>query len=313
MCGITASIALVGRQDAPTNASLANDASTENLDQQLSNSLATIHHRGPDSRCKWTSHDGLVGLGITRLKINDLTPTGDQPFQNSTKTITAVVNGEIYNHEALRKEILEKTNYSFRGRSDCECVLALYEHYGTSFLSKVNGEYAFCIYDSSKQIVVAGRDRSGVKPLYWSVVGGRLLIASEAKALRPLGWKAEWDIRSLRDAGWNTEDRTMFRGLEKTIIEHRSEEEMIDGLRTRLLEAVRLRLQADVPVGVYLSGGIDSSVIAGMAKHLLDSGQAKLGSEGDEQKLTCLSLAFAKGSGYDESGKSSQERVWLED
>ena len=87
---------------------------------------------------------------------------------------------------------------------------------------------------------------------------------------------------------------------------------MIDGLRTRLLEAVRIRLQADVPVGVYLSGGIDSSAIAGMAKHLLDSGQAKLGSFGDEQKLTCLSLAFAKGSGYDESGKSPQERLWLE-
>ena len=82
-------------------------------------------------------------------------------------------------------------------------------------MSKLNGEYAFCIYDSRKQIVVAARDRSGVKPLFWTVVRGRLLIASEAKALLPLGWKAEWDVRSLRDAGWNTEDRTIFRGLEK--------------------------------------------------------------------------------------------------
>ena len=94
-------------------------------------------------------------------------------------------------------------------------MLALYEHYGVSFLSKLNGEYAFCIYDSRKQIILAAKDRSGVKPLYWTVTGERLLIASEAKALQPLGWKAEWDIRSLRDAGWNTEDRTLFRGLEK--------------------------------------------------------------------------------------------------
>lgn len=82
-------------------------------------------------------------------------------------------------------------------------------------MSKLNGEYALCIYDSTRQIVVAARDRSGVKPLFWTVVGGRLLIASEVKALLPLGWKAEWDVRSLRDAGWNTEDRTIFRGVEK--------------------------------------------------------------------------------------------------
>ena len=94
-------------------------------------------------------------------------------------------------------------------------MLALYEYYGTSFLSRLNGEYALCIYDASRQIVIAARDRSGVKPLFWTVVGGRLLIASEAKALLPLGWKAEWDVRSLRDAGWNTEDRTIFRGLQK--------------------------------------------------------------------------------------------------
>lgn len=93
--------------------------------------------------------------------------------------------------------------------------------------------------------------------------------------------------------------------MQQCIIETRSEEEIVEGLRKRLLEAVRIRLQADVPVGVYLSGGIDSSVIAGMAKHLLESGDVKLGSEGQAQKLTCLGIAFEEGSGYDESGMAS--------
>lgn len=98
---------------------------------------------------------------------------------------------------------------------------------------------------------------------------------------------------------------------EQNTTEPRSEEEIVIGLRTRLLEAVRIRLQADVPVGIYLSGGIDSSAIAGMAKHLLETGQVRLGSEGGSQKLTCLGLAFAEGSGYDESGESFHRSVNL--
>ena len=95
-------------------------------------------------------------------------------------------------------------------------------------------------------------------------------------------------------------------------IERRTEEEIVIGLRTRLIEAVRIRLQADVPVGIYLSGGIDSSVIAGIAKHLLETGQVRLGSEGGSHKLTCLGLAFAEGSGYDESGERFHRRVKAE-
>ena len=126
-----------------------------------------------------------------------------------------MVNGEIYNHEELRADILQKTNYEFRGTSDCECVIALYEHYGLAFLSMLNGEYAFCIYDSNRQVIIAARDRTGVKPLFWTIVDQRLLIVSEAKALLPFGWKPTWDVRSLRDAGWNTEERTIFQGVSK--------------------------------------------------------------------------------------------------
>lgn len=222
--------------------------------------------------------------------------------------------------------------YTFQGRSDCEIVIALYEYYGVSFISHLRGEFALCLYDSRKQLFFASRDRSGVKPLLWTIVENRLLVASEAKAFLAYGWQPEWDVRSISDYAWLTEERTLFKGVrkirpgsymscinfdfitqrqywdhnypDKLVLETRSIEEMVEGVRSRLLEAVRIRLQADVPVGVHLSGGIDSAVAAGMAKHLLDTGQVRLGSHGTNQKLHCLGVAFDKDSGYDESGRS---------
>ena len=144
-----------------------------------------------------------------------MTPTGHQPFHNPQNIIHVVVNGEIYNHEQLRAEMIQKIGYNFGGTSDCETVVALYQYYGLSFLSKLNGEYAICIYDSVRKMFVAARDRSGVKPLYWTVLGNRLLVASEVKAFLPLNWKAEWDVASLVDGGWNTDFRTIFRGVHK--------------------------------------------------------------------------------------------------
>lgn len=126
-----------------------------------------------------------------------------------------MVNGEIYNHEHLRAEMLAKLKYNFKGRSDCETVVALYQYYGISFLSKLNGEYAICIYDAKRKLFIAARDRSGVKPLYWTVVDRQLLVASEAKAFLPLRWKPEWDVGSLVDGGWNTDSRTIFKGVRK--------------------------------------------------------------------------------------------------
>ena len=154
-----------------------------------------------------------------------------------------------------------------------------------------------CLYDSRTHFFVAARDRYGIKPLFYTFVEGRLLIAAEIKAFLPLGWKPEWDVKSLMDGGWGQDQRTLFKGVHKVrpahcltcdsfehvdhgqywdieypdkyAVETRTDEEMVLGVRERMLEAIRLRLKADVPVGVYLSGGIDSSVIAGMFRFLL--------------------------------------------
>ncbi|KAL8789741.1 MAG: hypothetical protein Q9213_000992 [Squamulea squamosa] len=317
-----------------------------NLEHQLASSLDAINHRGPDSHGIWISPDsngdrveyqlncqlhGLIlsivllstiaGLGSCRLAINGLGPGGQQPFSNPDGTIHAVVNGELYDHHCIRDEMIQLSGYQFQGGSDSEIVVALYQYYGVSFLSSLRGEYALSIYDSKKHLFLAARDRSGIKPLFWTIHNGNLLLASEAKALLPFGWQPEWDVRSIIDKGWLTEERTIFKGLRKvsasgvgnlnacdgvtdltnkSVPETRTEEEMIAGVQARMLDAVRVRLQAEVPVGIHLSGGIDSAVIAGMAKHLLDKGDVKLGS-GGEHRLRCLGIAFDKGSGYDES------------
>ena len=111
--------------------------------------------------------------------------------------------------------MLAKLDYKFKGRSDCETIVALYQYYGLSFLSKLNGEYAICIHDSERKLFFAARDRSGVKPLYWTVIDRKLLVDSEAKAFLPLRWKPELDVRSLVDGGWNTDSRTIFKSVRK--------------------------------------------------------------------------------------------------
>lgn len=126
----------------------------------------------------------------------------------------AVVNGELYDYDRIRADLLEKTAYTFKGRSDCEIVIALYKYYGLSFLSHLRGEFALVLYDERSQLFVAARDRYGVKPLFWTIVDGRLLVAAEAKAFLPLGWQPEWDVRSLMDAGWRCDQRTVFKGVQ---------------------------------------------------------------------------------------------------
>ncbi|KAL1595958.1 hypothetical protein SLS60_009648 [Paraconiothyrium brasiliense] len=261
------------------------------------------------------------------------------PFHNSQDDVHAVVNGELYNYEEHKAQLANE--YDFQGDSDCEVVLALYKHYGLSFLQHLRGEFALVLYDAKRNVLIAARDRYGIKSLYYTVQDGRLLISTEMKSFLPYGWKPEWNVQSLRENGWRFDSRTFFKDVYKILPGHylvckqfrdlqqkvywdieypdkrevdtRSEEEIILGLRERLLDAVRLRLHADVPVGVYLSGGLDSSGLAGMAAHLIKTEGAKFGNDasGDTKRLKCFSVQFDKDSGADESDIAQRTAEWL--
>lgn len=152
-------------------------------------------------------------MGHARLAIKDLSPSGEQPLSNASGTVHVVVNGELYGYEALRQGL--SSSYSFKGTSDSELLLALYEREGIGLFPYLRGEFAFVLYDSREQILLIARDRHGVKPLHWTIVNGRLLISSEMKAFLPFGWVPEWDVRSVREEGVLHDERTMLKGVRK--------------------------------------------------------------------------------------------------
>ena len=159
-----------------------------------------------------------TALGHNRLSINDLTPAGHQPLHNEKQTVHAVVNGEIYDYDRLRTEMVEKEDYQFQGRSDCELVLALYQCYGTAFVSHLRGEFALCLYDAERELFLAVRDRYGIKPLFWTVLDRELLVAAEMKALRPLGWEPEWNVKAIVDGSFQIGQTTIFKDVQKVSI-----------------------------------------------------------------------------------------------
>jgi asparagine synthase (glutamine-hydrolysing) len=161
---------------------------------------AALHHRGPDGRAQWISSDGRVALGHTRLSIIDLA-TGDQPISNEDGSIHIVVNGEFYDFERIRAE-LESRGHRFKTRSDSEIALHLYEDYGPECLHHLRGEYAFVIWDERNQVMIAGRDRFGVKPLFHADHNGAIYLASEAKALFAMGVPARWSRESVYAGGF---------------------------------------------------------------------------------------------------------------
>lgn len=278
MCGIAGGLAL--RAGAPL--SLAD----------LGSMITRLHHRGPDG---YGFHAAApVGLAHARLSIIDLT-TGDQPICNEDGSVWVVFNGEIFNFIELRAQ-LQQRGHRFSTQSDTETIVHAYEEFGDEFVRHLNGQFAIALWDSVRRRLLLARDRVGIRPLYWCEDAGRLLFASEIKALRPVLSRAlSLDPQGLGQVFtfWATAgEQTVFRGIrslpagrllvvENDRIEVRrywdwqpavslsscSLDEAAEELRARLVEAVRLQLRADVPVGAYLSGGLDSSGIVALIRN----------------------------------------------
>ena len=253
---------------------------------------AKLVHRGPDSDGYFV--DQCVALGFRRLSIIDL-ESGDQPIYNEDGSVVLLCNGEIFNYLELKKLLLEK-GHRFRTNSDVEVLLHLYEDHGVDFLDKINGQFAFVIYDRKHRRLFLARDHFGINPLYYSIVNGVFIFASEIKAIleHPQAPR-EVDLTGLDQTlsfPGLVSPRTMFKGInslksghyilvengEVSVREYwdldypplgagsngKSENEYVDELKELLTRSVRYRLQSDVPVGFYLSGGLDSSLIGAL-------------------------------------------------
>lgn len=265
------------------------NAGASPLDMQALTSV--FPHRGPDDEGHFAS--GPVSLGFRRLKIIDLT-TGGQPMFNENGTMCIVLNGEIYNYLELREELKSK-GHRFKSESDTEVVLHLFEEEGEECVHKLRGMFAFCIYDSERNILFGARDRFGIKPLYYLETPDVFAVASEAKALLQMpGYTREVNegaIPHYLSFQYVPEPETMFRGIYKIPPGHvftyegsrlnlkrywrvqfnpgnSSFEEYMEGTRQIMREAVKLHTQSDVPLGAFLSGGIDSSIIVALLREL---------------------------------------------
>jgi asparagine synthase (glutamine-hydrolysing) len=274
---------------------------------RLKRATDAMVHRGPDDEGFYT--DGELGLGNRRLSIIDL-PGGHQPLCNEDETVWITFNGEIYNYRDLRPQ-LEQCGHRFRTATDTETIVHLYEEHGVACLDRLRGMFAFALWDSRKRRLLLARDRLGVKPLFYRSAPGRLLFASELRALGALSADAlEVDAQSVYDLfgfRYVPAPRTMYRGVEKLLPGHfltadsggvrlgcywdvpEEEQEsappeaLARQVVEKLRESVRLRLMADVPLGVFLSGGVDSSAVVAL--------MAELGA----RPLRTFSVGFAEG------------------
>ncbi|HKS58450.1 MAG TPA: asparagine synthase (glutamine-hydrolyzing) [Steroidobacteraceae bacterium] len=274
-------------------------AAPEDVLRQMTQSLV---HRGPDDCGTWLQPTAGIGLGHRRLAIVDLSQSGHQPMRSASGRFTIVFNGEIYNFPALRAE-LERDGARFTGHSDTEVMLASFERWGVEgALQRLGGMFAFALWDEHERCLYLARDRLGKKPLYYGFVRGSLVFGSELRALRCFpGFDASVDREALTlllRHNYVPAPRSIYRGICKLepgsfvrvrlrgsgpvaesavaywsaqqVYEHAaqaqpmSDANAVDGLRTLLLDAVRMRMIADVPLGAFLSGGIDSSLVVAL-------------------------------------------------
>jgi asparagine synthase (glutamine-hydrolysing) len=262
----------------------------------LGRMIDVMRHRGPDGEGSYASPSGLINLGHRRLSIIDLSG-GAQPMRSGDGRYSVSFNGEIYNYKELNEE-LRAGGVNPRTTSDTETLLHLYGLHGVDMLTKLNGMFAFALWDEQERTLLLARDRLGVKPLYWTRAAGRLLFASEIKSLLQapgvdtgISERALSLYLSLRNV---PEPETIYRGVFALPPAHfmlvrsdgqartqrywsldfsnprpESEEDALtDELEALLLDATRLRMRADVPVGAFLSGGVDSSLVVAMARKI---------------------------------------------
>jgi asparagine synthase (glutamine-hydrolysing) len=261
-----------------------------------------LTHRGPDDAGAF--FDEHAGLGHRRLSIVDLR-SGHQPLANEDGNVWIVYNGEIYNHADVRPE-LEAAGHRYRTRSDTETIVHAYEQWGDECVHRFRGMFAFALWDAPKRRLLLARDRLGVKPLYWTLVNGRLIFGSEIKAILASGLvEARANDEALPEfltTRYLSTDETLFRGIRRLMpgcllvfedgrvvirqywdipIGQESsaltrsrpavrDHHLVDEFRARLDESVRLRLMSDVPLGMFLSGGLDSSAIAALMARMID-------------------------------------------
>lgn len=279
MCGICGKISINNR---------------EVVDARLIHKMTEVlKHRGPDDEGIYIN--GNVGIGHRRLSIIDLSKDARQPMSNEDKSIWIVCNGEIYNFQELRK-VLEKKGHIFCSRSDTEVIIHLYEELGTDCVEKLRGMFAFCIWDEKRKRLFLARDRIGQKPLNYAIKNGNIIFASEIKSiLQDPEISREVDINALDSYltyQYVPAPETMFSGINKLPPAHflvwengkikierywnlnfqnkinMAEDEFCQRILDLLTEATKIRLVSDVPLGVFLSGGIDSSAIVALMSKL---------------------------------------------
>lgn len=282
---------------------------------------ASLEHRGPDDRGEWWSVDRRVGLAHRRLAVIDLSAGGHQPMTDAQGEYEIVFNGEIYNYQHLRQDLC-RAGHRFRTASDTEVVLEAYRAFGTECLATLNGMFAFALYDAPRRRLFLARDRAGEKPLFFRHSRGRFSFASELKALladpecpRTLDPAS---LNAYLAYGYVPRERCILRGVRKLPQGHAllydlsndalkewaywtlpgpedaagsgvpAEAELIDELESLLADSVKLRLIADVPVGIMLSGGIDSSLVTAMAARA-------------SRRITTFTIAFPGHRSFDEA------------
>ncbi|MBK1643616.1 asparagine synthase (glutamine-hydrolyzing) [Thiocapsa imhoffii] len=296
MCGVVGQVVVSG--------------STRVEESEIRQMLAMIRHRGPDEFGIYL--DQQVGLGNARLSIIDLTG-GQQPISNADDSLWILYNGEVFNFLELRSELTQR-GHRFKTHSDTEVILHLFEEFGPACLERLNGQFAIAIWDRRRKALFLARDRLGVRPLFYTLVDGLLVFASEVKAIlavprvtariRPSALMQLFTFWSVQPP------HTIFEGIQElppgcflmaesgtvtvqryweldfpvaasaSRASHAAEAEALDQLRQGLTDAVALRLRADVPVGAYLSGGLDSSIIAALIRQRAG------------QRLTTFSITF---------------------